>query len=203
MHRRATGGGGALREVSRLGKLAQAGRTSTGVFRSERRAARRSSPLSQGRRRGGFKKRKVVEAIVPARHTRVVWFGCPHVVTQLQKSSGGVWSRISSVIALQKQRQDRVNGDLARSERRWMKPSTGAASERSVGVSGQFPERTGRVRTKTHGGARVPSSGRPITQKVVCRSRDRGCSGHRILRRVPVDRRHPGSHEVSAFTRRC
>jgi len=144
MHRRATGGGGALQEVSRLGKLAQAGGTSTGVFRSGRRAARPSSPLSQGRRRDGFKKRKVVEAIVPARSTRVVRFGCPHVVTQLQKSSGGVWSRISSVIALQKQRQDRVNGDLARSERRWMKPSLGTASERSVGVPASFPrERVG------------------------------------------------------------
>jgi len=80
----------------------------------------------------------------PSEGKRVVRFGCPHVVTQLQKSSGGVWSRISSVIALQKQRQDRVNGDLARSERRWMKPSTGAASERSVGVPASFPrEREG------------------------------------------------------------
>jgi hypothetical protein len=29
-----------------------------------------------------------------------------------------------------------VNGDLARSERRWVKPTLGAASERYVGVSG-------------------------------------------------------------------
>lgn len=74
--------------------------------------------------------------------SRLVWL--PARRTQLQKSSGGVWSRISSVIALQKQRQDRVNGDLARSERRWVKPSLGAASERSVGVPASFPrERVG------------------------------------------------------------
>jgi hypothetical protein len=144
MHRRATGGGGALREVSRLGKLAQAGGTSTGVFRSERRAARRSSPLSQGRRRDGFRKGRWSRPSSLRGTRESFWFGCPHVVTQLQKSSGGVWSRISSVIALQKQRQDRVNGDLARSERRWVKPSTGAASERSVGVPASFPrEREG------------------------------------------------------------
>jgi hypothetical protein len=121
---------------------------------------------------------------------------------QLQKSSGGVWSRISSAYAQQKLRQGRVNGDLARSERRWVKPSTGTAGERSVAVPANTRE-NGKVRTKTHGGARVPSSGRPIARKAVCRSRDRGCSGHRILRRVPADGRHPGSHEVSAFTRRC
>jgi hypothetical protein len=33
-------------------------------------------------------------------------------------------------------------------------------------------------------------------------SRDRGCKGHWILRRVPVDGRYPGSHEPSPFTRR-
>jgi hypothetical protein len=116
----------------------------------------------------------------------------------LQKSSGGVWSRISSAFAQQKLRQGRVNGDLARSERRWVKPSTGAASERSVGVPANTRE-NGKVRTKTQGGARVPSSGRPITRKVVCRSRDRGCSGHRILRRVPADGRHPGSKRGVGF----
>jgi len=92
------------------------------------------------------KKRKVVEAIVPARK-REPWFGCSHVVKQLQKSSGDVWSRISSAYALQKERQGRVNGDLARRERRWVKPSAGSASERYVGVSASFPnvnwERTG------------------------------------------------------------
>jgi len=80
----------------------------------------------------------VVEATVPARKTGADWFGCPHVDKQLQKSSGGVWSRISSAFAQQKLRQGRVNGDLARSERRWVKPTSGAASERYVGDSGLY-----------------------------------------------------------------
>jgi hypothetical protein len=50
-----------------------------------------------------MKKRKVVEAIVPAR-IEELGFGCPHVAVQLQKSVGDVWSRISSANALQKER---------------------------------------------------------------------------------------------------
>jgi hypothetical protein len=45
-------GGGALEVASRLGKLAQAGGTSTGVITNGRSAARRVSPLPQGRGRG-------------------------------------------------------------------------------------------------------------------------------------------------------
>jgi len=67
--------------------------------------------------------------------------------------------------ALQKGRQGRVNGGLARSERRWVKPSTGAASEGYVGVSGLNSRNVlGEVRTKTQGGTRVSSSGRPIAK---------------------------------------
>jgi hypothetical protein len=77
-----------------------------------------------------MKKRKVVEAIVPAR-IEELGFGCPHVAVQLQKSVGDVWSRISSANALQKERQGRVNGGLARSESRRVKPSAGASSERN------------------------------------------------------------------------
>jgi hypothetical protein len=44
-----------------------------------------------------------VEASLPAR-VESLGFGCPHVVVQLQKSSGDVWSRISSANALQKER---------------------------------------------------------------------------------------------------
>jgi hypothetical protein len=49
------------------------------------------------------KKRKEVEASVPAR-IEELGFGCSHVETQLQKSVSGVWSRISSANALQKER---------------------------------------------------------------------------------------------------
>jgi hypothetical protein len=63
---RATGGGGALKETSRLGKPAQVGRTSTGVVEADvaRLAAHHRSRKGEGVVR---KKRKVVEAIVPAR----------------------------------------------------------------------------------------------------------------------------------------
>jgi len=48
------------------------------------------------------KKRKMVEAIVPARK-RELGFGCPHVGRmQLQKSVGDVWSQIRSANALSK-----------------------------------------------------------------------------------------------------
>jgi hypothetical protein len=57
----------------------------------------------------------------------------------------------------------------------------------------------GRGPDETQSGARVPFSGRPIARKVVCRSRDRGRNGHRILRRVPNDGRHPGSERGVGF----
>jgi hypothetical protein len=75
--------------------------------------------------------RKKVEAFVPAR-MREHRFQCSHVVFQLQKSVGDDWPRISSANALQKERQGRVNGGLARSEGRRVKPSAGASSERLV-----------------------------------------------------------------------
>jgi len=52
-----------------------------------RSAARRASPLPQGRGRDASKKRKEVEASVPARIKSPGWF-CSHVVFQLQKSAG-------------------------------------------------------------------------------------------------------------------
>jgi hypothetical protein len=47
---------------------------------------------------------------------------------------------------------------------------------------------------------RAPSSG-CIVARAVMWSRDRGCKGHRILRRAPSDGRHPRSYEPSSFTR--
>jgi hypothetical protein len=63
-------GGGAFDSASRLGKLGQPRRTNTGAGTSERSAARRGSPLPQGRRRGSSKKRKEIEVSVPARIER-------------------------------------------------------------------------------------------------------------------------------------
>jgi len=140
----------------------------------------RGSPRITARKSGVVrKKRKVVEATVPARK-RGPRFGCPHV----DKAVAEVTRRrlISNKLgyALQKERQGRVNGGLARSERRWMKPSTGTASERYAGVPASIPNdwvRSGR-RLRVARECHLAVGPSP---KAVSRSRDRGCSGHRIL----------------------
>jgi hypothetical protein len=73
-------GGGAFERASRSGKPAQAGRTGTGASADGRSAARRVSPLPQGRGRDTSKKRKEIEVSVPAR-IQELGFGCPHVVS--------------------------------------------------------------------------------------------------------------------------
>jgi hypothetical protein len=153
---------GALEGIA-AGQTCASGKNQHRGRRSGRRAARRASPLSQGR--GVMrKKRKVVEAIVPARKRESKWSGCSHVVVQLQKSSGGAWSRISSAYAQQKLRQGRVNGDLARSERRWVKPAAGTASERSVGVPANARE-NGIGPDEDPGGARASSAVGPSSKR--------------------------------------
>jgi hypothetical protein len=126
------------------------------------RAARRVPPLPQGRGRGTSKKRKEIEVSVPAR-IEESGFSCPHVVTQLQKSVGDVWPRISSANALQKERQGRVNGDLARNEGRRVIPPAGASSEGHVAVR---PHRniSGEDRNETQGNERSLLSGRRIVE---------------------------------------
>jgi len=84
-----------------------------------------------------------------------------------------------------------VNGGLARSEGRRVKPSAGASSEgyRRESASPLRRERTG-ARPRV---ARDRHSAVATSPKAVQRSRDRGRNGHRILRRVPADGRHLGS----------
>jgi hypothetical protein len=108
-------GGGALESVSRSGKPAQAGGTGTEVGTSGRCAARRASPLPQGRKRGASEK-EGGRGLRPC-EDRELRFGCPHVVMQLQKSVGGVWSRISSANALQKERSGSSERGPSRRER--------------------------------------------------------------------------------------
>jgi len=91
-----------------------------------------------------------------------------------------------------------VNGGLARSEGRRVTPSAVGSSETRVA---RRPHRASRERTgesKAQGDERSASSGRHIA-KAVRRSRDRGCNGHRILRRVPTGGRHPGSSRSVGF----
>jgi hypothetical protein len=80
-------------------------------------------------------KRKVVEAIVPAR-IKEPGFGCPHVdetqvaeVVRRRLASNKLGPRF------QKMEQGRVNGGLASGDGRRVTPSFGAGSERYVGVS--------------------------------------------------------------------
>jgi hypothetical protein len=108
--------GGAYESASRLGKPGEPGGTSTGVGTNGRSATRRMSP-SRKRRAWHVEKRKAVEAVVPTR-IRESRFGCPHVEVQLQKSVGGVWSRISSAYALQKERSGSSERGPSRGERR-------------------------------------------------------------------------------------
>jgi len=66
--------------------------------------------------------------------------------TQLQKSVGDVWSRISSANALQKERQGRVNGGLGRRARRRVILPPDASGERTIRESAspvKSRERTG------------------------------------------------------------
>jgi len=133
---------------------------------SSKRTSRGSPPITALVREKAWcgKKRKVVEAIVPARKRESSRSGCPHVVMQLQKSSGDLWSRISSAYAQQKLRQGRVNGDLARSERRWVKPPAGTASERSVAVPANARE-NGIGPDEDPGGARASSAVGPSSKR--------------------------------------
>jgi len=66
--------------VSRSGKLTRVGETDPGALTTGRSAARRVSPLPAIERGVARKKRKEVEASVPAR-IEELGFGCPHVVS--------------------------------------------------------------------------------------------------------------------------
>jgi len=126
-------------------RLATSHRFSNGEgVRCSRKGRRSRSPSLRGSRAGQL------------------WFGCPHVEVQLQKSVGDNWSRISSAYALQKEWQGRVNGGLARSEDRRVKPSVSASSETKsrVGLTGN----TGEDRRQTQGDARVSFNGLHIAK---------------------------------------
>jgi len=125
-------------------------------------AARRVSPLPQGRQRGAFKKRKEVEAFFPARIQSPGWF-CSHVVFQLQKSASDIWPRISSANAPQKGRSGSSERGPS-SEWRSAGDTVGRCIERKDGRESASPLKTGEVRRKTQGGARASSSGCDIAK---------------------------------------
>jgi len=155
-------GGGAFDSASRLGKLGQPRGTNTGAETNGRSAARHVSPLPQGR--GRVTRRKGWRSRPPSlRGLKSLGFSCPHVEVQLQKSLGDVWPRISSANALQKERQGRVNGGLARSEGRRVKPSASGSSEGNGSRVG-LTDKTGEDRAQAQGDERSSSSGRHIAK---------------------------------------
>jgi hypothetical protein len=80
--------------------------------------------------------------------------------------------------------------------------NVGECIERKGGASRAAPAIRCRIGAKAQGDARASSGGRLHHASDGGRSRDRGCKGHRILRRVPIDGRHPGPSQASAVTRR-
>jgi len=109
-----------------------------------------------------MKKRKVVEAIVPARIGELR-FGCPHVVVQLQKSVGDVWPRISSANALQKERSGSSERGPS-SERKSAGETVGERIERRGSSRVGLTALTGEDRRKTQGDERSSFSGLGIAK---------------------------------------
>lgn len=94
-----------------------------------------------------------------------------------------------------------MNGGLARSTGRRVKPSAGASSE-MLRRESDSPRKRARLGARP----RVTRDCHPAvftSPKAVWGSRDRGCKGHRILRRAPTDGRHPGSSRGVGFHERA
>jgi hypothetical protein len=155
------------------------------------------SPLPQGRVRGTSKKRKGVEASVPARIKKSPGLVARTSNRKLQKSVGDVWPRISSTHALQKERSGSSERGPS-SERKSAGETVGGRVERNVRRESASPLKTGEDRRKTQGGERSSSSGLHIAKSGAAVAGP-GLKGHRILRRVPADGRHPGSSRGVGF----
>ena len=174
--------------------------TNTGAGTSERSAARRVSPLPQGRGRGTSKKRKEIEVSVPAR-IEEFGFGCSHVVMQLQKSVGDVWPRISSANALQKERSGSSERGPS-SERRSAGETVGGRVGRRV------QSRVGLTAKDGRGPAQDPGCREIVIQRLSHRQKRCGGRGTGAVRAtgsyegsLPIEG-ISDHHEASAFTRR-
>jgi hypothetical protein len=155
-------GGGAFEVASRLGKPSQEGGTNTGAIATGRSAARRVSPLPQGRGRG-TKEKEGGRGLRPC-EDRELRLGCPHVVvTQLQKSVGYVWPRIRSAYAPPKGRSGSSERG-PRSGRSSAGDTVGGCIERKRVASRAHRTKTGELRRKTQGDVRASSSGRIIAK---------------------------------------
>jgi len=149
--------GEAFGSVSRLGKPTRVGGTSTGA---ERTGARGSPRATAPARERAWRVRKGRRSRPPSLRGIKSPGSCSHVVTQLQKSEGDLWPRISPANAPQKGRLCRVNGGLARDEGRRVKPSARVPGEAKV--ASRTPPEAGEDRLRAQGGVRASSSGHDI-----------------------------------------
>jgi hypothetical protein len=136
--------------------------TNTGVDTGERSAARRGSPLPQGRGRDSSEQ-EGGQGLRPCEDPRESGFGCSHVVMQLQKSVGDVWPRISSANALQKERSGSSERGPS-SERALAGETVGGRVERRAQSQFGLTAMTGEDRHKTQGDERSSLSGRNVAK---------------------------------------
>jgi hypothetical protein len=162
MLRGASFGGGAFDSASRLGKLGQPRGTSTGAETGERSAARRVSPLPQGR--GVARRRKGRRSRSPSlRGLKEPGFGCPHVVNAVAE----VGRRRLASNKLGKRAPKRAAGSSERgpsSEQGSAGETVGSHIERKARRESASPLETGEDRRKTQGGERSPFSGLHIAK---------------------------------------
>jgi hypothetical protein len=162
MLRGESNGGGAFDSASRLGKLGQPRGTNTGAGTSERSAARRVSPLPQGRLRGTSRKGRRSRS-PSLRGLKEPGFGCPHVVNAVAE----VGRRRLASNKLGKRAPKRAAGSSERgpsSERRLADDTAGTRVERRVQSRVGLTAKTGEDRRKTQGDERSSSSGLRIAK---------------------------------------
>jgi hypothetical protein len=171
-------GGGAFEVASRLGKPSQEGGTNTGAIATGRSAARRVSPLPQGRGRG-TKEKEGGRGLRPCEDTK----------------SSGLVARTSIVVAEVGRRRLASNKLGKRAPKRAAGSSEqGPSSSRSSAGETAGGARSAKRRTRVTGltprGVRIGTRLRVArdrhpavapSPKAVRWSRDRGCNGHRIL----------------------
>jgi hypothetical protein len=182
--------------ASRLGKPGQPGGTSTGVGADGRSAARHVSPLPQGRGRDTKKKRKEVEASVPARAEESrVWL----LARRLNVAEVGRRRLVSNKLGKRVPKRTAGSSEQRPSSERGSAGETvGKRVERRARRESTSPLKTGEDRPRL----RVKRDLHPAvttSPKAVRWSRDRGSKGHRILRRVPTDGRHSRSSRGVGF----
>lgn len=152
-------GGSATASVSRSGKPASAGGTGTGADVAGRGAARRASPLPSGEVVRDASNRKEVTASVLARIASSGFVPVRRCSCRSRQATSG--PKYARHTRRKNGGQGRVNGGLARSTRRRVRPVGGRAARSDA--RDPSPRRTLRPgATKTQGGVTAPSSGRRV-----------------------------------------